>query len=286
MAKTKFFRVAVEGATTDGRVIERGWIEDMAAGYNPETYTARINCEHIAGYSPQPPFNAYGTVLAVKAEEITLQLNGKPEKRLALFAQFDVNDQLVEINRAGQKLFTSIEVTPNFAATGKAGLVGLAVTDNPASLGTEMLAFSAAKPMIATFKTKPDSLISESVELTLELEDAPADDGSKGAFAALTGLLQKLTGSAPTPPVTPPTAPPAPATPPPANDNFAQLSEGLGVIGASIVALNAKVDGLGIAALSAKVTALETAFAGTEAPGFRRDPATGSGAGSYAATDC
>jgi len=49
MAKTNFFRVAVEGATVDGRVIERAWLEEMAASYAPATYTARINCEHIAG---------------------------------------------------------------------------------------------------------------------------------------------------------------------------------------------------------------------------------------------
>ncbi|WP_294192715.1 GPO family capsid scaffolding protein, partial [uncultured Sphingomonas sp.] len=30
MAKTRFFRIAVEGGTTDGRVIERDWIDQMA----------------------------------------------------------------------------------------------------------------------------------------------------------------------------------------------------------------------------------------------------------------
>ena len=29
--RSKWFRVAVEGATTDGRQIERSWIEDIAA---------------------------------------------------------------------------------------------------------------------------------------------------------------------------------------------------------------------------------------------------------------
>ena len=31
--RSKLFRVAVEGATTDGREIQRSWIEDMAATY-------------------------------------------------------------------------------------------------------------------------------------------------------------------------------------------------------------------------------------------------------------
>ncbi|MDU3935344.1 MAG: GPO family capsid scaffolding protein, partial [Serratia liquefaciens] len=43
---------------------------------------------------------------------------------------------------AGQKVFTSMEIRRDFAKTGKAYLVGLAVTDDPASLGTEMLEFS------------------------------------------------------------------------------------------------------------------------------------------------
>jgi hypothetical protein len=42
-----------------------------------------------------------------------------------------------------QKVYASIEINPNFADTGEAYLVGLAVTDDPASLGTEMLQFSA-----------------------------------------------------------------------------------------------------------------------------------------------
>jgi len=85
MSKTKFFRVAVEGATTDGRVIERAWIQDMGGNYNPATYGARINMEHIRGFSDQPPFCAYGDILATKAEEIDIEINGAPVKRLALF---------------------------------------------------------------------------------------------------------------------------------------------------------------------------------------------------------
>lgn len=37
---SKWFRVAVEGATTDGRSIERGWIQQMAAQYDPALYRA------------------------------------------------------------------------------------------------------------------------------------------------------------------------------------------------------------------------------------------------------
>ena len=45
--KAKRFRIGVEGATTDGRNIERAWLEQMAASYDPQVYTALINLEHI-----------------------------------------------------------------------------------------------------------------------------------------------------------------------------------------------------------------------------------------------
>ena len=120
MAKTKFFRVAVEGATVDGRTIERAHIEQMAANYDPATYTARVNCEHIAGFSPDAPFNSYGNVLALRTEEVELSIGGEKKKLLGLYAAIEANDQLVQINKSGQKLFSSVEIHPNFAKTGEA----------------------------------------------------------------------------------------------------------------------------------------------------------------------
>ena len=46
-SRSKFFRVAVEGGTTDGRKIERQWLEDAAANYNTNTYSARVWMEHF-----------------------------------------------------------------------------------------------------------------------------------------------------------------------------------------------------------------------------------------------
>ena len=116
MAKTRFFRVAVEGATaTDGRTISADMIDQSAVGYKTVAYTARINCEHLRGFSPEPPFNAYGSVVAVKAEDFTLKIDGKDVKRRALYAQPDPNDQMVKTIRSDQKIFTSCEFTPDFA---------------------------------------------------------------------------------------------------------------------------------------------------------------------------
>ena len=178
MAKSKFFRVAVEGSTaTDGRVIERNWIQEMAASYDRATYGARINMEHIRGFSGEAPFKAYGDVLSVKAEEVTLKIDGKDQKRLALFAEIDPTDDLVKLTKARQKIYTSIEVQPNFGGTGKAGLVGLAVTDSPASLGTEILSFSskpegaAIKQMFDDRKQDAGNVFSAAHETSIEIVD-------------------------------------------------------------------------------------------------------------------
>jgi hypothetical protein len=270
MAKSKFFRIAVEGATVDGREISRQWLEEMAASYDPATYTARINCEHIAGYSPDRPFNAYGSVLSLKTEEVSLNINGKPGKRLALFAEIDANDQLVEINKAGQKLFTSCEIHPNFAGEGKAYLVGLAVTDSPASLGTEALKFATlSRPNIFTEA-------SEIAAIELLAEDDGNSDAVNGAFASMKAFFDRF--SAPQPP-----AQQEPAKP--ANDNadFSKLNEGLGLMAKSITALSEKMEA-DTGALRTDLTELKTKLASTEAPGFNRKPATGGGA--QIVTDC
>lgn len=170
-SKSKFFRVATEGATVDGRDISRDWIAQMAETYDPKTYGARVNLEHIRGTLPDSPFRAYGDVLALKAEE--------RDGKLALFAQIDPTDDLVKMTKARQKIYSSMEVDPDFAKTGKAYLVALAVTDNPASLGTEMLQFcaQAGKNPLSDRKQRPENFISEAVEFSLEFEEAQQTEG-------------------------------------------------------------------------------------------------------------
>lgn len=192
--KSRFFRVAVEGATSDGRTIDRDWLLQIAKRYSPQVYGARVNMEHIRGYGPNSDFRAYGDVLAVKTEEV--DIGG--QKKLALLAQIEATDELVELNKRRQKLYTSIEVRPSFADTGEAYLVGLAVTDNPASLGTEMLAFAAQNPDANPFKHRkeqPDDVFAVAEPLTLELEDESA--GIVAAFkATINSAVAKFTGKA------------------------------------------------------------------------------------------
>lgn len=188
--RSKWFRAAVEGATTDGRQIERSWIEDMAATYNPDKYGARIWLEHYRGVLPDGPFKAYGDVLAVKAEEVDLD----GQKRMALFVQVEPTADLVAMNKAKQKIYTSIEVHPKFSDSGRAYLTGMAVTDSPASIGTEALKFSAQNPAASPFsgrKTDQACLFSEAVETELEFEEV---DDKPGIGAALFTKVQTLLG--------------------------------------------------------------------------------------------
>lgn len=166
--KSKWFRIGVEGDTTDGRKIEAAWLTQMAANYNPEKYGARVNCEHVRGMAPDSSFGAFGDVTALKTE--TIQIDG--EDKVALYAQITPNDDLIALNKKRKKVYTSMEIDHNFADKGEAYLVGLAVTDSPASLGTEMLEF-AAKAQHNPFndrKQRPENVFSAAREVELEFE--------------------------------------------------------------------------------------------------------------------
>lgn len=285
MAKSKFFRVAVEGATaTDGRKIEASWIKDIAATYNRETYGARVNLEHVRGYTPSSDFKAYGDVLAVKMDTVTLSIGGKNEKRLALFAQIEPTSDLVAMTKAKQKIYTSIEVAPNFADSGKANLVGLAVTDSPASLGTEILAFSASNdPNAAALKAMFDSrkqnaanLFSAAEETQIELEDEAAGGDVEAKVVSLfTAIGDKILAS-----IGAKQEPPKPV-----NDNDAgqvdlaalgkAMTEGFAEVGKAVAAQAAATTET-VTKLSADLTELKTKLENEPRKDFgRRAPATG-----------
>lgn len=172
----KWFRVATEGATTDGRAISRAWIQQMANNFNREKYGARVWLEHMRGMFADGPFKAFGDVTAVKAEE-------NAEGKLELYAEIDPTQDLVKMTKDRQKIYTSIEVDPEFADSGEAYLVGLAVTDSPASLGTEMLQFSSqadTNPLNAR-KQRPENLFSAAIEAELNFAE---EEGSESGGQA------------------------------------------------------------------------------------------------------
>lgn len=183
--KSKKFVIATEGATVDGRTIDRSWIDQMASSYNPSVYKAGINIEHIRGVTPDSPFKNYGYV-----ESLSTQETG--DGKLQLLAEINPSDDLVKLVKGYQKTFTSIEVNPKFADTGKAYLQGLAVTDTPASLGTDMLEFTASKPEgspLTKRKLHADNHFSAAVETAIEFVDD--DDRSSVILDRITAIFSK-----------------------------------------------------------------------------------------------
>lgn len=155
----KYHIVATEGATIDGRHISGEHLEQMAKNYDPAKYTARIWLEHYRSLLPDGVFAALGDVTALKTEK-------NAEGKTILLATINPTPELVKINQSGQKVFTSVEIDPKFADTGEAYLVGLGVTDSPASLGTSRLSFSIQK--------EPEHLFSDYYPADLSDEEKPS----------------------------------------------------------------------------------------------------------------
>lgn len=295
-ARSKFFRVGTEGDTTDGRKIERSWIQQMADHFDRNLYGARVWLEHLRGLYPDSTFRAYGDVTALEAREVE-------DGKLALFAQIDPTDDLVAMNKARQKLYTSMEVDTNFARRGHAYLIGLAVTDTPASLGTEMLAFSAAHPEaspLAARKVSPDNIFTAATPTTLEFEEMIAPENKPAATPTpteektLLSRIKDLLGAKPE-------TPPAPAAPQFSVDDlegsFTALAEAHAKQAADFTAARTE-DAATIKALQDQVTALSAGLEEVSkafdafraqldaepAPGTQRPAATG-GEGKVV-TDC
>ena len=159
----------------------------MAETFDPRVYGCRINLEHLKGILPDGPFSRYGDVVELKSEKIDDDsvLKGK----LALFAKITPTDDLIAMNKKLQKVYTSMEIQPNFANSGKCYLVGLAVTDDPASLGTEYLEFCRGAKFnpLNRFKAEPGNLISVATLAELEFEDQ-----AENVFTALSDKVKAI----------------------------------------------------------------------------------------------
>lgn len=186
--RTKPFLLATAGSTVDGRTIDENMIKEMAKSYDPKTYGARLNIEHIRGITGDKPFRAYGDVAELSTAEVEVNFSGKLEKRLGLFGSFDVTEDAQALNAAQQKVYPSIEIEPNFAGKGFAYLMGCALTDSPASIATERLQFNVTRPGALVFSRDEASPL----EFATETADVTPEAG--GFLKALTGVLEKFTG--------------------------------------------------------------------------------------------
>lgn len=153
---TGWFCVATEGSTVDGRTIEAQWIRDMGETYDPATYTALIWDEH------EREGGNLGEVLAAACEV--------EDGKCRLYVRIRPSAQLVDHNERNQKLFCSVEIEEDFLGSGRFYLGGLAVTDSPASTGTDRLRFSANRRWFTTRSRR--QLISRPEPVRFRLEKA------------------------------------------------------------------------------------------------------------------
>ncbi|HBQ1474847.1 TPA: GPO family capsid scaffolding protein [Klebsiella pneumoniae] len=187
----KKFRVAVSGNTVDGREIQPQHLRDAAANYSQEVYGARVNIEHYLSPYPGSDFGAMGDVAALSTEDIT---EGPLAGRTALYAEIEPSDRMVQMTNKGEKVYSSIELHPQFALNGKAYIVGLAMTDTPASLGTERLKFATqqrASVMAFNNQQAEPPMFSEAIEAeVIELTTQRSDEGAKW-YSRVMGIISK-----------------------------------------------------------------------------------------------
>lgn len=134
--KDKWFCIGQSGPTVDGREIASDDLVQAAESYNPNTYTAVLNVEHYRPFFPKSELGGLGSVIELKAET--------ENSVTKLYARLDPTAKTQQMMKDREKVFTSMELQKNFANTGKTYLIGLALTDSPASLGTSMLKFTVA----------------------------------------------------------------------------------------------------------------------------------------------
>lgn len=187
----KKFKVMTSGTTVDGRNVTRAQLHAMAAAYNPAVYGARVNIEHYLSPFPDSVFSAMGDVVALSAEDIN---EGPLAGEAYLFAEIEPSQRMKDIIADGKKVYSSIEMHPSFPLTKGPYLMGLAMTDTPASLGTDKLKFTAEKRAeIMRFSSQDTeaTLFTASFEAELMQENQSRNDSGKEWFSRVMSIIGK-----------------------------------------------------------------------------------------------
>ncbi len=184
----KKFRVAVSGPTVDGREISGDMLRAAATDYSQEVYGARVNVEHCLSFFPGM-LDAMGDVISLSAEDIT---DGPLAGRTALYAEIEPTERMKKLLDEGKKVYSSIELHPQFALNGNAYVVGLAMTDTPASLGTERLQFAAQQRAdVMTFNNQQcePPLFTDAIEAELITLNQRQNDEGVQWFSRVMNLI-------------------------------------------------------------------------------------------------
>ena len=210
--RTGWVCIATEGKAVDGRDITRDWLTDMAETYDPTYYTAVIWPDHDR-------WSSYGTVQALKTEEV--------DGKFKLFAILCPNRDLIYWNQSGQYQFCSIEPVENFADLGRTYLLGLGVTDQPASTGTTHLKFS---------NSNKGQVIGTSEPLDLSMFKLPKHEKADGLIAKFFSFLASHGEQAPQSP------PSQPEDEEMTKEQFDQLLGAVSGLGTKIEGFSAKLE--------------------------------------------
>lgn len=210
--RTGWVCIATEGKAVDGRDITRDWLTDMAETYDPTYYTAVIWPDHDR-------WSSYGTVQALKTEEV--------DGKFKLFAILCPNRDLIYWNQSGQYQFCSIEPFENFADLGRTYLLGLGVTDQPASTGTTHLKFS---------NSNKGQVIGTSEPLDLSMFKLPKHEKADGLIAKFFSFLASHGEQAPQSP------PSQPEDEEMTKEQFDQMLGALNGLGTKIDGFSAKLE--------------------------------------------
>ncbi len=188
--RTDWKRVGRSGATVDGRTISPQMIDDMAASYDKSLFTALIWPEHQR-------YVNYGTVEELRATD-------NEEGGRDLWAVLSPNGFYTGSNQYGQKLFTSMEITPDFRKSGQAYLTGLGATDDPASAATSEIRLSktaaeggimltkAVESVDKTFEDPAPQNLLDQIKALFTHQDKDTDMADKAAIEQLKGELAEI----------------------------------------------------------------------------------------------
>lgn len=165
-------------------------------------------------------------------------------------------------------------------------MVGLGVTDSPASLGTEILKFAAQHPDNNPFsarKQRPENLFSAAEESSIELEAEEQADPAASFFSKFESLLEKFTGKSKPEPKPEPEAAPADATAALRTEFASTLQEFSSATQAALAGLRADVKAQGD-----RVNAQLAQFKQTldTTPGEHTPRPAATGGNGHIATDC
>jgi hypothetical protein len=275
--KTKPFLLATAGSTVDGRVIDDKMLKEMASSYNPKTYGARLNIEHIRGVSGQLPFRAYGDVLELSVGEVDVDFNGTTEKRTALYGIFDITGDAKALNEASQKVYPSIEIEPDFGGKKFAYLMGCALTDSPAAIATDRLQFNRSLP--GTIQ------VNGADAAPIQFADDAKSEGADGLLNKLGSLLDGFAAKFGVAKPEEKPAPANPADPAAAGFGFAQVRELFEEMGkgfaASVTALQGEMRAEADA-LALRLKKIEAEREEAPDPKYARRPKADGNAGNYA----